>query len=148
LNEAELSPEHEERALDSQSDQRQLETPASSRNNKSHWRLLSLLRALAEKSALRFELPRSLQMFSPDKSFLFVHSGLAAFIMVRCMNDRIRTLGRSVYIERVRDDGRNCRSTANNGQQAVPSRESSDFSTHHSGLYDLPQVSIECSVHS
>jgi hypothetical protein len=122
-------------------DQRQLETPASSRNNKSHWRLLSLLRALAEKSALRFELPRSLQMFSPDKSFLFVHNSLNAFIMVRYMNDRIRTSGRPAYSEMVRDDDHNCRSTPNSRQPAFPSREVSTFSTQYLVLY------IESSKH-
>lgn len=129
-------------------DQRQLETPASSRNNKSHWRLVSLLRALAEKSALRFELPRSLQMFSPDKSFLFVHNSSAAFIMVRYMNDRIRTLGRPAYNEMVRDDGRNCRSTPNSDQAAFPLWESSRSSSHPLDLADVPQASLEFSVHS
>ena len=148
MNEAELRNECGEKIFDSLSNSARAADASSPRSNRSRWRHLRLLSALAEEFPPLLYLPLSLQMLSPDKSFLFVHSSLATFIMVRYKNDRIRTWGRPACSEMVRDGDRNCRSTANSGQPAFPSPESSDFPTHRSGLDDVLQISIQCSVHS
>jgi len=148
LNKAELPNECGETIFDSQSNSARAVDASGSRSNRSRRRLLRLLSALAEEFPLLLDLPLSLQVLSPDKPFLFVHNSLTTSILVHYMNDRIRTSGRPAYSEMVRDGDRNCRSTPNNGQQAVPSRESSDFSTDRSGLDEVLQISIQCSVHS
>jgi hypothetical protein len=118
----------------------------SSRSNRSRRRLSRLLSALAEEFPPLLDLPLSLQMLSPDKSFLFVHNALTGFFMVRYKNDRIRTWGRPACSEMVRDGDRNCRSTPNSRRPAFPSPEPSPFLTHHSGQYDVLQASIESSA--